>query len=109
MAEPWTIDWFICRMDQNDVNRAKSEGNKTAKVGDELWRVPLTIGPITIDHNHWAGWCLEGEPRDWRLAASAPVLLDLLKKVVAAEYIPLDDVLKKWVVDLIQHIEGDGQ
>jgi len=33
----WEIDWYICR-----------------EAGEELWRVPISIGPIHPDENHWA-------------------------------------------------------
>jgi hypothetical protein len=61
---PWTIDWYICR-----------EGNK------ELWRVPKSIGPIGIDHNHWAGHHLTVDRDDARLIAAAPTLLAALKLI----------------------------
>lgn len=73
--EPWEIDWFICRMDRNDVAYAIKEGKSNAKVGDELWRVPRSIGPIGIEHNHWAGWYLTVKPDDAYLIAAAPKLL----------------------------------
>jgi hypothetical protein len=64
---PWEIEWYICR-----------EGGK------ELWRVPVCIGPVTIDHNHWAGHHLAVEAKDAQLIAAAPVLLDALQKLLDA-------------------------
>lgn len=55
---PWPIDWYICR-----------EGKK------ELWRVPRAIGPLSVDHNHWAGNYLDVGAADAALVAAAPDLL----------------------------------
>jgi hypothetical protein len=60
---PWEIDWYICR-----------EGNK------ELWRVPRSIGPAYVDHNHWAGNYITVDEANARLIAAAPDLLDALKE-----------------------------
>lgn len=62
---PWDIDWYICR-----------EGKK------ELWRVPRSIGPVSIDHNHWAGNHLNVSSADARLITAAPELLAALKMAV---------------------------
>lgn len=45
---PWEIDWYICEDDD----------------GKELWRVPTKIGPIGVDHNHWAGNHISCEPEE---------------------------------------------
>lgn len=52
---PWEIEWYVCR-----------EGEK------ELWRVPQYIGPIGVEHNHWAGYHLDVSEDDARLIAAAP-------------------------------------
>ncbi len=57
MSEQWEIDWYICCADASDVARSPE-----LALGDELWRVPLSIGPISADHNHWAGEHLSLEP-----------------------------------------------
>lgn len=59
MSEQWEINWYICRDDD----------------GKELWRIAESIGPIAIDHNHWAGWHLTGTDQEHRLAGAAPDLL----------------------------------
>lgn len=63
MSEQWEINWYICRDDD----------------GKELWRIAKSIGPIAIDHNHWAGWHLTGTDQEHRLAGAAPDLLAALK------------------------------
>jgi hypothetical protein len=74
---PWEIDWYICTADASDVKHAEKNGKEMA-IGDELWRVPVSIGPMTADHNHWAGWHLNADEDDARLIAAAPDLLDAL-------------------------------
>jgi hypothetical protein len=81
MAEPWKIKWFVCRADSDDVAYAKTEGRKL-KIGDELWRVPLSIGPIEINHSHWAGEHLTCEPEEARMAANAPIMLAICKEFI---------------------------
>ena len=61
---PWPIGWYICR-----------EGKK------ELWRVPLFIGPLSTDHNHWAGTYLEVSEADAALISAAPDLLAALQEL----------------------------
>ena len=61
---PWTINWYICR-----------EGKK------ELWRVPHSIGPVSTDHNHWAGNHLDVEAADAALISAAPDLLAALQEL----------------------------
>lgn len=61
------VEWFICRADAGDVKFWTTEAKKSErvpdmKVGDELWRVALSIGPVSVDHNHWAGDHLTGTP-----------------------------------------------
>jgi hypothetical protein len=65
---PWEIDWYI----------QYSDGGSVA------WRVPRSIGPISADHNHWAGPCVDcGEDEvgeaNARLIAAAPELAEALK------------------------------
>ncbi len=63
MSEPFTIDWYNCIADTKEEAEA---GN--CKIGDTMWRVPKSIGPLTIDHNHWAGWYFDGlEEEDYEL------------------------------------------
>ena len=71
---PWTIDWYECRADLKDVKA------KTAKrVGEVLWRVPTSIGPVSSGENHWAGLHLDVSEDDARLIAAAPDLLEALR------------------------------
>lgn len=76
------IDWYICRADHSDVEYGRSLPKSTdpdyrdlkkagkhkeprspsMKVNDEMWRVPISIGPIATDHDHWAGWHLTCTP-----------------------------------------------
>lgn len=56
---PWEIDWYICRANAEDCR-----GQRKFKPGDELWRVPKSIGPISADENHWAGDHISIDPPD---------------------------------------------
>lgn len=47
---PWTVDWYVCRAGREDV-----KAGSATRVGAPLWRVARAIGPISPDHNHWAG------------------------------------------------------
>ena len=76
---PWTISWYNCTMDKEDVEHAKSKGNMNAKVGDVLWRAPRSIGPCGSEHSHWGGDLLTVEEADARLIAAAPDLLEALE------------------------------
>lgn len=79
MTEPWHIDWYVCTADTDDVKYAKSKG-RTIKVGDELWRVPRSIGPISTNHCHWAGQHLDVSEDEAYLAAAAPVLQEAVHR-----------------------------
>lgn len=89
-SEPWDVSWFICRADAADVEYEagrklrKGETRRNLKVGDELWRVAQSIGPISADHCHWAGWHLGASEEDVRLTAAAPVMLAALYKAQVA-------------------------
>ena len=80
---PWTISWYNCTMDKEDVEHAKSKGNLNAKVGDVLWRAPRSIGPCGSEHSHWGGDLLTVEEADARLIAAAPDLLEALQMLLA--------------------------
>lgn len=77
---PWDINWYVCTADANDVKHAKSQG-KEMEVGHEFWRVPQSIGPISVDHNHWAGHHLDVTEEQARLIAAVPVMLAALKDI----------------------------
>lgn len=81
---PWETDWFSCRADASDVAYARSKGRTKLKVGDPLWRVPRSIGPISIDRNHWAGGHLDVSEADARLIAEAPAMAEALELTAAA-------------------------
>lgn len=82
---PWEISWFVCRMDAQDVAHAKSNGNEAAVVGDEMWRLPKSIGPLRVEHDYWAKYHLGlTEESDARLIADAPLLLAQRDALLAA-------------------------
>lgn len=81
--DAWNIEWFICRRDASDVAYELSIGNPDAKVGDELWRVPKSIGPLEVSHDHWAGYHIDCEEKDARLAAAAPLMYEALQEMIA--------------------------
>jgi hypothetical protein len=82
--EPWEIEWYICRADERDVQHAKTrklkrgEARKDVQVGDELWRVPKSIGPIFPDHDHWSGSSLTCDVADAMFVITARSLLPLM-------------------------------
>lgn len=84
----WEISWYTCRANAKDVAWAKSQG-RTIKIGEALWKVPKSIGPLGIDHNHWAGDILDCSEEVALIAAEAPEMLKLLRKV--SEVIPDHD------------------
>ena len=81
---PWETNWFSCRADASDVAYARSKGRTKLKVGDLLWRMPRSIGPISIDRNHWAGGHLDVSEADARLIAEAPAMAEALELTAAA-------------------------
>lgn len=58
---PWGVEWYVCK-----------------EKGKELWRVPKRIGPVSVEHNHWAGYHLDIEKEDAQLISAAPDLLEAL-------------------------------
>jgi hypothetical protein len=82
--EPWEIEWYICQADEGDVQHAKTrklkrgETRRDLKVGDELWRVPTRIGPISSEHNHWSGTSLACNVADAMFVKEAHSLLPLM-------------------------------
>jgi hypothetical protein len=92
-VKPWEINWCICRADAHDVAAAKEarqEGKKIAvpNVGDEFWRVPLSIGPLSVEHDHWAHWHISGPVEDAVMASYAPVFEAIIKELLESAYIP---------------------
>ena len=81
---PWKIDWFSFTADASDVSYERSEGRTKLKVGDPLWRVPRSIGPISIDRNHWAGGHLDVSEADARLIAEAPAMAEAIERFIPA-------------------------
>ena len=69
----WKIEWATVYANAKDVAYAKKEGTNLS-IGDVLWRRARTVGPLTIEHNHWTGWVLDCDEADVLLAASAPRL-----------------------------------
>ncbi len=80
-AGPWEVDRFVCRMNRSDVQHARENGKPDAKVGDELWWVARSIGPVSVSNNHWAGDYLDLSPEDICLVAAAPELLEALREI----------------------------
>ena len=74
---PWKIDWFSFTADASDLAYERSEGRTKLKVGDPLWRVPRSIGPINIDS-------LDVSEADARLIAEAPAMAEALELTAAA-------------------------
>ena len=71
---PWKIDWYLCKMDQSDVEYARENGDPSATIGDVMWRAPNSIGPVSIEHSHWGGHLLDCSDEDARLIAAAPTM-----------------------------------
>jgi hypothetical protein len=106
---PWTINWYECKMDNSDVEHAKSEGNLNAKVGDVLWRSPRSIGPCGSEHSHWGGDLLTVEEADARLIAAAPDLLEALKEYVAFDHVEVElNCLKRLALAAIAKATGEA-
>lgn len=102
---PWEIEKFICRMNRSDAQHARENGNPNAKVGDELWWVARSIGPISVSNNHWAGDYLDVSPEDICLIAAAPELLEALKLARSIIGHP-DDAHSKLIDAAIAKAEG---
>jgi hypothetical protein len=66
------------------VAYARSKGRTKLKVGDPLWRVPRSIGPISIDRNHWAGDHLDVSEADARLIAETPAMAEAIERFIPA-------------------------
>ena len=83
--DAWKIEWFTCRADADDVKYEatrklkRREKRRALKVGDVLWRVATSIGPIAPDHCHWAGWHLGVDEDQARLIAATPELVEALR------------------------------
>lgn len=73
----WPIDWYVCRADRHDVDAGVAD-----TVGEELWRVPLSIGPLYPDENHWAKNHIDCDKEDAYLVAAAPKMLAVLREVM---------------------------
>ena len=81
MTNAWPIEWFVCKADTDDVRFAKTEERKTIRVGSEMWRVPYSIGPISIDHNHWARHHLALTNRQAIIISNLPIYLANMRKL----------------------------
>jgi hypothetical protein len=76
-GKPWEVTWYRCLADQADVALAAKEG-RNLSVGDELWRVAHAIGPVSPEHDHWAGAYLSATDKHVRLVSAAPVMHEVL-------------------------------
>lgn len=85
--EEWKIEWYVCK-----------EGDR------ELWRVPRSIGPISIDHNHWAGWHLTADEQQAKLISAAPEMLGALRRVDV--HLLQSRVIDSELQELLDVIEG---
>lgn len=79
---PWSISWYICRVDADDVKAANLRGETDKKIGDEMWRVPLSIGGLSVSHCHWAGNHIDCTIEDAYLISAAPELLEALEELI---------------------------
>ena len=87
---PWEVEWYRCRANQEDVDYEKNrelkpgEVRRDLRLGDEMWRDPLVIGPIGTDHNHWSGTYLTCSKEDIEFITTlrdiAPALIAELQK-----------------------------
>ena len=84
---PWEINWFNCTANASDVAYARTKGDTQLQVGHTFWCVARSIGPITIDSNHWSGDHLDVSEADARLIAAAPEMAEALEAfAVAADW-----------------------
>lgn len=74
--ELWEIEWYVCRADSIDVEAMAAE-----HVGQEFWRVPISIGPLFVDSNHWAGDHIRCSKEEAYLVAASPKMLGALNAV----------------------------
>jgi hypothetical protein len=81
---PWEINWFNCTANVSDVAYARSKGDAQLQVGHTFWRVARSIGPITIDSNHWSGDYLNVSEADARLIQHAPEMAEVLGRMDGA-------------------------
>lgn len=90
---PYEIDWYVCRADHDDA-----KADKKLKIGDELWRVPHSLGPVGIGHDHWSGWHLDvDQPTAEHIARLDPqTVASLIARLEADER--MLGVLAKWVI-----------
>ena len=70
---PWPIQWYVCIAEADDV-----KSNNTLVLGDTMWRSAQAIGPLSPNHDHWAGWHLTMNEADARLASFAPQIAEAL-------------------------------
>ena len=80
---PWEINWFNCTANASDVAYARTKGDTQLQVGHTFWCVARSIGPITIDSNHWSGDHLDVSEADARLIAAAPEMAEALECLAA--------------------------
>jgi len=82
MTTPWEITWYICRADFSDVKYNQHSGRAGIQIGDELWRVSHSIGPLSTGHDHWSGTHIDASEEDVRLVAATPVMLAALQRII---------------------------
>jgi len=95
MADAWPIEWFRCMADDDDVLFAKKEG-RIIKFGSELWRVPRSIGPISIDHDHWSKLHLTLTAQQAVIISNLPIYLTCIRRLK----LNLDKMIKGYHLDM---------
>ena len=99
---PWEIQWYHCRASREDL-----DGEKVTSVGQVMWSVAKNIGPISHEHNHWAGdYVAEPEDAKFIALANPATILELcalLEKAEAAmnspsgrKYVEALAAIKQW-------------